>query len=252
MSLCFSFTIITSVETILKAATATIMSRMVNIIVFVVWMARKKLTCVPVQSLKPGLLNETRHVRRCRRPDNVARGADLLDGAGSHHRDAIGQSLCLEQVVRHEHARDRALLPNRHEHLLKVRPGDGVEGAERFIEEEHRGSGRERPRQRDTLTLSAGELSRVSTVEAAVREADEGHGLADQGVGVRYPDQPRHELDVPAHRPVRHETAFLHDVANVPPELHLIGPSDVCVVDGDRPAVGFHEAVEAPEQGGLA
>ncbi len=43
MSVCFSFTIMTSVATMLKAATATIISRMTNIIDFVISMERKKL-----------------------------------------------------------------------------------------------------------------------------------------------------------------------------------------------------------------
>jgi hypothetical protein len=43
MSVCFSFTIMTSVATMLKAATATIISRMTNIIDLVISMERKKL-----------------------------------------------------------------------------------------------------------------------------------------------------------------------------------------------------------------
>jgi len=76
---------------------------------------------VPVESMmKPGFLHETRHVRRRRRPEDVTGFADLLDGPGSHYRNAVGQSLCLEQIVRDEQARHRALLPNCDEHLLKV------------------------------------------------------------------------------------------------------------------------------------
>ena len=43
MSACFSFTIMTSVATMLKAATATSISRMTNIIDLVISMERKKL-----------------------------------------------------------------------------------------------------------------------------------------------------------------------------------------------------------------
>ena len=50
MSACFSCTIIPSVETMLKAATPTISDRMMNITVFSVPMARKKLACCRVQS----------------------------------------------------------------------------------------------------------------------------------------------------------------------------------------------------------
>ena len=51
MSVCFSFTIITSVATMLNAATATIISRITNIIDLVISMERKKLACLRVQSL---------------------------------------------------------------------------------------------------------------------------------------------------------------------------------------------------------
>ncbi len=51
MSVCFSLTIMTSVPTMLNAATATIISRITNIIVFVVWIDLKKLPWISVQSL---------------------------------------------------------------------------------------------------------------------------------------------------------------------------------------------------------
>ncbi len=43
MSVCFSFTIITSVETMLNAATPTIISRIMNIMDLVISIERKKL-----------------------------------------------------------------------------------------------------------------------------------------------------------------------------------------------------------------
>jgi hypothetical protein len=51
---------------------------------------------------------------------------------------------------------------------------------------------------------------------------------------------------------VRHEAAFLHHVADVAPELNLVDLPNIRVVHGDRAAVRLHEAVEAPQQGGLA
>ena len=51
MSVCFSFTIITSVATRLMAATTTRISRMKNIIDFVSSMERKKFAWSRVQSL---------------------------------------------------------------------------------------------------------------------------------------------------------------------------------------------------------
>ena len=50
MSACLSVTSITSVETMLNAATATISSRMMNITLFSIWTARKKLAWLRVQS----------------------------------------------------------------------------------------------------------------------------------------------------------------------------------------------------------
>ena len=50
ISACLSCTTITRVETILKAATPTISDRMMNITIFSVATARKKLECWRVQS----------------------------------------------------------------------------------------------------------------------------------------------------------------------------------------------------------
>ena len=51
MSPRLSRTTITSVETILKAATPMTRLRITNMMVFVSWMERKKLTCCRVQSV---------------------------------------------------------------------------------------------------------------------------------------------------------------------------------------------------------
>ena len=50
MSVCFSFTIITRVATMLKAATPTIMKRMTNMIFFMLSMDLKKISWSAVQS----------------------------------------------------------------------------------------------------------------------------------------------------------------------------------------------------------
>ena len=59
--------------------------------------------------MKPRFLHETRHVRRRRRPEDVTGFADLLDGPGSHNRNAVGQSVGLEQIVRDDIAWQRWL-----------------------------------------------------------------------------------------------------------------------------------------------
>ncbi len=51
MSVSFSFTTMTSVATILKAAMATIIDRMTNSMDLVIWMERKKFAWMRVQSL---------------------------------------------------------------------------------------------------------------------------------------------------------------------------------------------------------
>jgi hypothetical protein len=48
---CFSFTIMTNVATMLKAATATTINKITNSIDLVIWIERKKLAWLRVQSL---------------------------------------------------------------------------------------------------------------------------------------------------------------------------------------------------------
>ena len=67
MSACLSVTAITSVDTMLKAATATISERMMNIMFFSICTARKKLAWLRVQSLIAGAGS--------RQPDQLAADA---------------------------------------------------------------------------------------------------------------------------------------------------------------------------------
>ena len=64
-------------------------------------------------------------------------------------------------------ARDWATSPDGAEHLLQIRARDGVERAERFVEQHHSRVRRERAGHRHALALTARELSRIAIVETA-------------------------------------------------------------------------------------
>ena len=59
-------------------------------------------------------------------------------GAVGHHDDAIGKEERLIDVVSHHERGEAVSAPEIDEHLLELHPGQGVEHAERFVEEDDR------------------------------------------------------------------------------------------------------------------
>jgi hypothetical protein len=84
MSARLSVTAITSVDTMLKAATATISSRMRNIMFFSICTARKKLAWLRVQSLTQASASRKRSSSRA----DLRRGEQVVD-LEAHAGDAI-------------------------------------------------------------------------------------------------------------------------------------------------------------------
>ncbi len=78
----------------------------------------------------------------------------------------------LVDVVRDEHDRLPHLLLEAEELVLQPRAHDRIDGGERLVHEHQRRVGRDRAREADTLTLSAGELCRIPGRVRRV-EADE-------------------------------------------------------------------------------
>src|SRR6185436_14371393 len=103
------------------------------------------------------LLDQPRDVLRLGLLGDLARRSDLLDPSGAHDRDPIREASRLEQVVCHEHTRHGAAASNGREHLLEVGSRDGIEGAERLIEQEDARMRCERTRHGYPLPLAAGQ-----------------------------------------------------------------------------------------------
>jgi len=142
-------------------------------------------------------------------------------------------------------ARGRVQVVEQRENLL---PGARVEIARGLVGEEDRRVDREGARDRDPLPLAARELDGIACVERAVPEAHERHRIRRRRLGVRRREEPRDELHVAAHRPVRHEPAFLHHVSDAAPERDRLGRRDVDVVHADRARVRRDEPIEAAQK----
>ena len=118
------------------------------------------------------------------------------------------------QVVRHEQRRQPRARPQRQEHRLQIAPGDGIERAERFIEQHHRCAGGEGPREGDALALSTRELMRPAGAELRDRQPHEVERGRREACRISAPSEPRHEGRVLRHRPVRQQPAVLRHVAD--------------------------------------
>ena len=68
----------------------------------------------------------------------------------------------------------------------------------------------------------------------------------------RHAGQPRDERDIPAHSPVREQSAVLRHVPKSASENLGLFSVNVCAADGYRTAFRFDHPVERPEQRGLA
>ena len=84
--------------------------------------------------------------------------ADLLDAPVVDDHDLVGDLEGLLLVVGHEHRGHVHLVVQAAQPVAQLLADLGVEGAERLVEQQHRGLDRQRPGQRHALPLAAGEL----------------------------------------------------------------------------------------------
>ena len=87
---------------------------------------------------------------------------DLADCGGrsiGHHHDPVGEEKGLIDVVGDHQHRGLLFPPDRQQFLLKLFLGDRIEGAERFIEHQHRWIDRQRPGDRHPLLHPSGDLA---------------------------------------------------------------------------------------------
>src|SRR5438128_5406302 len=107
----------------------------------------------------------------------LGRTADLLDPPLIHHRHAVAHRQRFLLVVRHINKCHREPLLDRLQLDLHRLAKLEIEGAKRFVEQEHPGLVDERARQRHALPLPTRELARLAPIEAV--EPHHGQRLAD-------------------------------------------------------------------------
>ena len=90
-----------------------------------------------------------------------------LDARGpvAEHDDAIGQEHRLLHIMGHHQRGETALLPKRGDFRLHGDARQGIELAERLVEDEDFGIVDQRPRQRDPLRHAAGKLMRIGVAK---------------------------------------------------------------------------------------
>ena len=104
---------------------------------------------------------------RRRRPIvDLLRCAHLLDLRLIHNDDFVRDLERLLLVVGHKEGREVNFLVEFAQPAAQFLPHLRIKRAEGFVEQQHLGLHRQRPRQRDALPLAAGKLARVAIVEA--------------------------------------------------------------------------------------
>src|SRR6266699_3589557 len=96
---------------------------------------------------------------------DVARRAYLLDNSATHDSDPIGEIECLFLVVGHEYRGQPGGVMDVTERAAQFDPNLGIEGPERFIEQQYLRIGGQRAGERDALALSTGETRRQAILQ---------------------------------------------------------------------------------------
>ena len=107
-----------------------------------------------------------------RRAEDLVRLGDLDELAAVHHGDAVADVADRREVVGDEEVREPELGLQVAQQVQDLRAHRDVERRDRLVADDERGVGRERPRDRDALALTARELERAALAEIGV-EADE-------------------------------------------------------------------------------
>ena len=128
--------------------------------------------------------------------------------------------------------------------VLKGLPGHGVQGAEGLIHQHDGRGGRQGPQHADALLLAAGEFGGILVgIGLHVYHFQKAlHDLLAPLLVIF--QQFRHNADVLGHGHIWKQTDLLDDVADVPPQLHLVLGLDILAVDGDGAGVDVDEAVD--------
>ena len=169
----------------------------------------------------------------------------LGDAAALENDEPLPQFQCFVQVMRNQNDGARLRLLQAQKLLLDVVSGNGIEGAERLVEQEKRRLEHHRPAQADTLLLTAGQLVRVAGRKRP-RQADALHQLLSAGAdALGIPThQARQQGDVPFDGQVRKEAGSLDGVTDLPPQLWQSVVVDRFAVNVDGAGARAHQAVD--------
>ena len=168
---------------------------------------------------------------------------DLLDDALVHDRDAVGHRQRLVLVVRDVDERRLRAGLDRLELALHLAAELEVQGAERLVEEQRRGTVDERAGERDALLLAAGELRRAALVEALEPHDPQrlAHALGE--LSALDAAHPRAEGHVLGDRHMREQRVGLEDHVHVAARRRDVG--DVLAAQVTPAGLGSLEARRA-------
>ena len=194
-----------------------------------------------------GGTDEARHVAVLRMVVDLGGGADLLEDAVLHDRDAVGHAQGLLLVVGDVDEGDAEPFLQPLQFDLHLAPELQVERAERLVQEEHFRLVDDGAGDGDALALPAGHLGRHAVFVSG--ELDEFQGLSDRLADLRF----LLSLDAQAVADVRADVhmgkkgVVLEDRVDVPLLGHRVG--DVLPFQDHLPAVGRFEPRDDAERG---
>ncbi len=176
--------------------------------------------------------------------------ADLLHAAVMHDGEAIGNRERLFLVVGDENRGEAQTPLERANFLAHFGAQLGIEIRERFVEQEHVGTNRQRAGDRHALLLTARELARVAVGQLGQPHHVEGFADARGTLGARHAPHLQSERHVLGHGHVRKEGVALEHHARV---AAMRGQArDFLAADPYFSRRGLDEARHHAQRGGLA
>ena len=201
-----------------------------------------------------GAADEIEHERGSRLAVDFVGRADLFDPPIFQHHDAVGQFHGFFLVVGDEQRGLSGLFVQSPQPAPQFDPHLGVERAERFVQQQHRGIDRQGAGQRDALLLSAGQLFGVAAAELGQLHQLQQFVDAARDRRLIGPPPPRPaaqaERDVLGHRHVLEQRVMLEHETDV--AFAQAEPGRVVFAEQDLAAVGMQQSGDHPQQRGLA
>ena len=145
---------------------------------------------------------------------HLGRRAHLRDAPVLEQDEAVGQRHRLDGIVRDEDGRSREGRERVAEQRAEPRTGRGVDGGERFVEQQEAGLARKRPGERHPLTLAARQLRGAHLGIDAGGQLGEQPRCARAGRRRPFPSRARRERHVLLRAHTREEHAVLEGEAD--------------------------------------